>query len=141
MTDHPGGEGSERARDQAQGTAAEEAAKLFVAVRDRLMADPTAARLGSTAAEWLAAFGSPGNDIARDAADECCRCPVCIALAKARSTSPETVEALTAAAIQFAEAVRQAFAPPSTEAEVRHVPLDDEWLTDESNGSGDGPGI
>lgn len=112
--------------EHSHGTAAEEAAKLFVAVRDRLMADPTAARLGSTLVEWFSALGAAGGDLTHDAASECCRCPVCIAVARARSTSPETVEAVTSAAIQFAEALRQAFVTTTEDLGVRHVPLDDD---------------
>lgn len=112
---------------QSLGTAAEEAAKLFVAVRDRFLSDPATARLGSAALEVLSALRLPPDR--GTSAGECCHCPVCQALARARAINPESVETVTAAAIQFAECVRKALGggvPTGSEDEVRHVPLDDD---------------
>lgn len=112
--------------DDSAGDAAVEAARLFEAIRDRVLADPTTLRAGLRIMEIATQF-APGAGNAAGSAPECAYCPVCQAIRQARAVSPETVERITAAAVEFAETVRQTLtdAPPG-EQSVRHVPLDDD---------------
>lgn len=113
--------------DDPAGNAGVEAARLFEVIRDRLLSDPATMRAGLRVMEIATQFTSAPAD-QPGAAPECAYCPVCQAIRQARSVSPETVERLTSAAIDFAETVRQTLSDDETPAErpVRHVPLDDD---------------
>jgi hypothetical protein len=117
---------------ESVGSAAEEAARLFTALRDRLLSDPATLRAGMKMVETFSALrgtaasaaagGVPGS------APECAFCPFCQAVARAKTFSPDTVEQLTAAAMEFADSVRKIMTPPAEDADdVRHVPLDDDF--------------
>lgn len=113
--------------EESAGDAAAEAARLFEAIRDRVLADPATLRAGMRIMEIATQF-APGAGAAAGAAPECAYCPVCQAIRQARAVSPETVERLTAAALEFAETVRQTLTESTApEQSVRHVPLDDDF--------------
>lgn len=111
------------------GSAAEEAARLFMAMRDRFLADPTALRAGAKLLETLSVLRGATNPVPPGDAPECAYCPFCQAMAHAKSLSPETVERLTGAAMEFAETVRTIVVDPrpSSDDRVRHVPLDEDF--------------
>lgn len=136
MTDTPWWHQGDTASDggggaDALGTAATEAARLFEVLRDRLVTDPNTMRAGMKMMEAFTLLrGSGGHPVQPGDAPECAYCPVCQAIAHARTVNPETVERLTAAAMEFAEAVRQVVTPDAdAESGVRHVPLDDDELS------------
>ncbi len=112
------------------GTAAGEAARLFEVLRDRMLADPATLRTGLRLMEAFTVLRGPGEQVAPGGAPECAYCPVCQAIARARTLDADTVERLTGAAMEFAETVRRTVAAdPGADADngdVRHVPLDDE---------------
>ena len=114
--------------DDSAGDAGVEAARLFEVIRDRLLADPATMRAGLRVMEIATQFASSSPGAAHPGtAPECAYCPVCQAIRQARSVSPETVERLTSAAIDFAETIRQTLSDETpAEAPVRHVPLDDD---------------
>lgn len=112
------------------GTGPEEAARLFSAIRDRVLSDPATIRAGLQVMEVFSALrGSINNPAAPGDAPECAYCPVCQAISRAHNIGPESVESVAAAAIQFAESLRQAISDDhdhGRDESVRHVPLDDE---------------
>lgn len=116
-----------------QGSAAEEAARLFTAMRDRMMSDPNTLRAGMKIMEAFTSFtpsgGSASSGVAPGEAAACAYCPVCQAIAKGRNLNPEAVERLTGAAMEFAETVRQVVqtTPAPGPDVVRHVPLDEDF--------------
>lgn len=127
----------------ALGTAATEAARLFEVLRDRLVTDPNTMRAGMKMMEAFTLLrGSGGHPVQPGDAPECAYCPVCQAIAHARTVNPETVERLTAAAMEFAETVRQVVTPDAGDAEtaVRHVPLDDDLVGDATASAAAEPG-
>lgn len=135
-------EGRSSARDpdaqgaDALGSAAVEAARLFEAVRGRILSDPNAWSAGLRLFDaFSGARGSGAHSAAPGAAPECAYCPVCQAIRGARGMSPETVERLTGAALEFAETVRRTVAtePEPSDSTVRHVPLDDDSAWPESS--------
>lgn len=111
------------------GNAAAEAARLFEAVRDRVLSDPATLRTGLRLMEAFT-VRTPGEAAAPGEAPECAYCPVCQAIARARNLDADTVERLTGAAVEFAETVRRTMSSQTDGAaaddRVRHVPLDDE---------------
>lgn len=114
-------------------SAAEEASRLFMAVRDRIMTDPTALRAGARLLETFSNVTGSANPVEPGQAEECAYCPFCQAMARAKAMSPETVERLTGATLEFAEAVRQIVLHPEDQHHadhVRHVPLDDDLEED-----------
>lgn len=141
MTDEPwwhDDDGRPGAHTEGVGSAAEEAARLFTAMRDRLLSDPKAVRAGFKIMETMsslasATLSSPGaTPVAPGGAPECAYCPVCQAMRRAQAVSPEAVERLTGAALEFAETVRtivgQGSGPAGPGDEfVRHVPLDEDF--------------
>lgn len=150
----------------ALGSAATEAARLFEVLRDRMMTDPNTLRAGMRMMEAFTTLrGGGGHPVQPGEAPECAYCPVCQAISHARNLDPQTIEKLTAAAMEFAETIRQTVSQPPADAEdagVRHVPLDDDlsggaeepatdetvvdddflgWpVDDDPGGSGSGPG-
>jgi hypothetical protein len=112
------------------GSGPEEAAQLFSAIRDRVLSDPAAMKAGIQVMELLSSFrGAMDSPAAPGDAPECAYCPVCQAISRAQNISPESVESVTAAAIKFAESLRQALGDGDQAAPdegVRHVPLDDD---------------
>lgn len=130
MTDEPWWHSDAAPGDDQLGSAAEEAGRLFAAMRDRMLADPKALRMGLRMMEAFTSLSrGAGTPVAPGGAPECAYCPVCQAIVRARSVRPDTVERLTGAAIEFAETVRQVVVHPADPADdhLRHVPLDD-WL-------------
>ena len=116
----------------ALGSAAAEAARLFDVLRDRMMTDPNTLRAGMRMMEAFTVLrgSGGGHPVQPGEAPECAYCPVCQAISHARNLNPETVERLTAAAMDFAETVRRTVASDPAaddEGEVRHVPLDDDF--------------
>lgn len=136
MTDEPWWHEGSGAGDERLGSAAEEAGRLFSAMRDRMLADPATLRMGMRMMEAFTSLTrSGGTPVAPGGAPECAYCPVCQAIVRARSLSPETVERLTGAAMEFAETLRQVVAQAGDDDSdhLRHVPLDDdaqEWLVE-----------
>lgn len=118
------------------GSGPEEAARLFTTIRDRVLSDPAMMKAGMQVMEVFTSLREVvDNPAAPGDAPECAYCPVCQAISRAQSISPESVETVTAAAIQFAETLRQAVGEdhdPGRDQSVRHVPLDDD-LEDESD--------
>lgn len=133
MADEPwwhSAEGREPGPDgDALGSAAQEAGRLFAAMRDRMLADPTTMRAGFKIMEAMSKLGRSGRAAAPGDAPECAYCPFCQAISRARNLSPETVERLTGAAMEFADVVKQVVGSGGgggDEGGVRHVPLDDD---------------
>ena len=111
------------------GSAAEEASRLFMALRDRVLSDPTALRAGLRIRESMSSQrAGTGTPVAPGGAPECAYCPVCQAMTRAKNINPESVERLTGAAMEFAETVRRILGSPDddTGTTVHHVPLDDD---------------
>lgn len=115
---------------KSNGTGPQEAAKLFGAIRDRVLADPAAMKAAMQAMDVLSNFRTAAaNPVAPGDAPECAYCPICQGISRAQHINPESVENLTAAAIRFADALMQTVSGEATdnpESPVRHVPLDDE---------------
>lgn len=119
-------EGNSSGHDDAVGNAAQEAAKLFTAVRDRVLSDPGTMRAGMAFLEGLGQLR--GGSAAPGEAPECAYCPVCQAIAAAQRINPESMERVTGAAIEFAEVVRSTLSDeePTEESGLHTVPLDDD---------------
>lgn len=114
----------------AVGSAAEEAARLFSAVRDRFLSDPAAMRAGARLLDTFASLQRSSGGALPGESSECAYCPVCQAMARAKSINPESMERLTAAAVEFADNVRNIVGLPDekdAEDRVRHVPLDEDF--------------
>lgn len=127
--DGPTGRDSGNRGSSPLGSGPEEAARLFTTIRDRVLSDPAAMKAGIQAMEMFTSLrGAIQNPVAPGDAPECAYCPVCQAISRAQNISPESVETVTAAAIQFAETLRNALGDEDGEPEttVRHVPLDDD---------------
>ncbi len=129
MTDQPWWHSAGEPPPENLGSAAEEAARLFTAMRDRFLADPAALRAGARLMDSFASVRGVTNPVPPGDAPECAYCPVCQAIARAKSLNPETVERLTGAAMEFAETVRHIVGSPGAadDDRVRHVPLDDDF--------------
>jgi hypothetical protein len=129
MTDQPWWHTASEPSGDQLGSAAEEAARLFGAMRDRILADPNTMRAGAKMLHAFAAVRGAANPVPPGDAPECAYCPFCQALLRARSLSPETVERLAGAAMEFAETVRQVVVNPADtdDDRVRHVPLDEDF--------------
>jgi len=128
MTDEPWWHNEEEVPPDPVGSAAEEAGRLFTAVRDRLMSDPTALKAGARLLDTFATLQSHSGSLPGESS-ECAYCPFCQAMARAKSLSPEHVERLTAAAMEFADTVRTIVGTPDQPGDdrVRHVPLDEDF--------------
>ncbi len=126
---------------QQAGSLAEEAAKLFKAVQDRLQED------GSDYTRAAAGAVSGIEGLLRDVdahlatgGADCIYCPVCRAISLVRSTSPEVRSHFTSAASSLMRAVAELMAthvpdPPRSDrgqAPVEKIDLDDdaEWEDD-----------
>ncbi len=121
------------------GTAAEEAARLFVALLDR-------AREHATGADSAVDGVDPAGQSAGHPA-ECRWCPLCQAMAFMRDTNPELRQQVVAAAASLAVAVRDlaesAARPPARPpdgaagpaTDVQRIDLDDAAVDGESKGS------
>ena len=124
-------ESQSQAQDETNPASAEEAAKLFGALRDRVLSDPAAMRAGLGILDVLKALGgNSSHPVSPGDAPECAYCPVCLAISRAQSISPETLDTVTSAAVQFAETLKEAVAesnPRSKSDTVRTVPLDDDF--------------
>jgi len=128
MTDEPWWHNNDEVPPDPVGSAAEEAGRLFTAVRDRLMSDPTALRAGARLLDTFATLQGHTGSLPGESS-ECAYCPFCQAMARAKSLSPEHVERLTAAAVEFADTVRTIVGTPDQpdDDRVRHVPLDEDF--------------
>ncbi|MAT61633.1 MAG: hypothetical protein CMH41_08345 [Micrococcales bacterium] len=111
------------------GSAAEEAARLFSAMRDRFLSDPATMRAGAKLLETFSTLQRSSGGVIPGEPSECAYCPVCQAMARAKSLNPESMERLTAAAVEFADNVRNIVGLPEEEDDdrVRHVPLDEDF--------------
>lgn len=121
--------GGEPPSGDALGSAAQEAGRLFAAMRERMLSDPATMRAGFKIMEAVTLLGRSGRPVAPGEAPECAYCPFCQAIARAKSLSPETVERLTGAALEFADVVKQVVgqgAGSPGETGLRHVSLDDD---------------
>ena len=118
-----------QAQSESGPESAEEAAKLFAALRDRVLSDPAAMRAGLGMLDLLKGLsGSASHPVSPGEARECAYCPVCLAISRAQNISPETLDTVTSAALQFAETVKEAVAESNSRAKpdtVRTVPLND----------------
>jgi len=114
---------------EGTGSAAEEASRLFMAMRDRLLSDPATIRAGLKIMESFSHLNGATGGATPGNAPECAYCPFCVAIRRAQGISPEAVERLTGAAMEFAETVRQVVGQPDeTDPDgVRHVPLDEDF--------------
>ena len=128
MSDEPWWHDEQGRPEDSVGSAAQEASRLFMAVRDRLMSDPKALKAGARLLDTFATLQSHSGALPGESS-ECAYCPFCQAMARAKSLSPEHVERLTAAAMEFAETVRTIVGTPdeASEDRVRHVPLDEDF--------------
>lgn len=128
--DGSGGDAAAGHGASAHGSGPEEAARLFGAMRDRVLSDPATMRAGMQVMEMFTTLrGAMENPVVPGDAPECAYCPICRAISRAQNISPESVETVTAAAIQFADTLRQVIADDEDaerENTVRHVPMDDE---------------
>ncbi len=146
----PGGGGSTgpaASTGDVLGTAAEEAVKLLSALRDRMAEAPPPSALpwadvmsalgslaGGLSGAPRAASGSPtaapAEPVQPGQAAACSYCPVCQAIAVVRAVQPETVERLTGAVLELADAVREAadsrFSGGAAGSRLHHIDLDDD---------------
>lgn len=122
--------------DDAIGNAAQEAARLFGAIRDRVMNDPSTMRAGMAMLDGLSQLRGGGSGAAPGDAPECAYCPVCQAIAAAQRINPESMERFTGAAIEFAEVVRATITedPDPGSTGLRTVHIDDEEEPDTETG-------
>ena len=127
----------------AFGSGPEEAARLFTAIRDRVLTDPAAMKAGMQMMEMFTSLrGAMDNPVAPGDAPECAYCPICQAISRAQNISPESVESVTAAAIQFADTLRQAIGDDEDDGRgdtVRHVPMDDDPDEDDQDEDSERP--
>lgn len=139
MTDTPwwydAASGGRTGEGDSLGSAAAEAGRLFEALRERVVGDPTAMRAGLKMFEALSLLrgGASGQPVQPGEAPECAYCPVCQTIAHARDANPEALERLTTSALEFADALRQVIVPdsPAPDPGVRHVPLDEDLSAEE----------
>lgn len=120
QTDGPGGSGE---YDEAVGSVAEEAAKLFGAVAG------WAREHGDGFSTFSAHLGDDAHQHLATGDAACSWCPVCRTVTAVRQTSPEVRAHLASAASSLMLAVSGMMSthPSARDGGVERIPVDDEW--------------